>query len=247
MITLPQGISLAIKLVTAEITALKNKNLTIALDGHSSSGKSTLAKDLAQLLDIIHVDTGAMYRAVTYSFIQNEIDLQDDHHVNKALKDIHIEFKMEGQTKCTFLNGQNVESDIREMAVSEKVSDVATVHAVRKFLVAQQRAMAKTTSIIMDGRDIGSVVFPDADVKLFVTADITERSQRRYKELQGRGKDISLNDVSENLQKRDIIDSTREHSPLVKAADAVTLDTTDMDRGTMLATAVKIIHSQVKN
>lgn len=247
MITLPQGISLAIKLVTAEITELKQKNLTIALDGHSSSGKSTLAKDLAKLLDIIHVDSGAMYRAVTYSFIQNDIDFTDDVQLSKALNDIHIEFKMVEQMKCTFLNGVNVESAIREMAVSDKVSEVATIHSVRKFLVAQQRAMAKKTSIIMDGRDIGTVVFPDADVKLFVTADISERSKRRFKELQGRGKDISLSDVSKNLEKRDIIDSTREHSPLVKAGDAVTLDTTNLDRGTMLAEAIKIIHSRVKS
>ena len=231
--------------MTREIELLRNKKLTITLDGHSSSGKSTLAKDLSKLLDIVHVDSGAMYRAVALYFLQNDIDPHNEDLVSKALKKITIDFRKIDDVVLTFLNDQLVEKEIREMQVSEFVSDVAAVSQVRKFLVDQQRKMAQNNGIIMDGRDIGTVVFPNADVKLFVTASHQVRSQRRFDELKSRGLQVKLEVISKNLAKRDNLDSNRKDSPLKQAKDAIVLDTSTLDRGSMLSAAIKIIHNRV--
>lgn len=245
MFALPHGVSLALKVITKEIELLRTKRLTIALDGHSSSGKSTLAKDIARILEIVHVDTGAMYRAVTLYFLRHDISIDNSSKILDALNNITIEFVKNAQGLETFLNGESVEREIREMSVSERVSDVAAISSVRKFCVTQQKSLAESNGVVMDGRDIGTVVFPDADVKFFVTASIDVRSQRRYKELLERGIKITLEEVRKNLISRDEIDSTREDSPLRQAKDAIIIDTSELDRGAMLASALKIIHNRV--
>lgn len=245
MLVLPQGVSLALKVITKEIELLRQKNLTIALDGHSSSGKSTLAKDIAAILGMVHVDTGAMYRAITLYILQQNISTTNPAEISEALQNIEIKFVLKEGRLVTFLNGQSVEKEIREMKVSERVSEVAAISSIRKFCVAQQRSLAQSNGVVMDGRDIGTVVFPDADAKLFVTASIEVRTQRRHKELLGRGIQIDIEDVQNNLIKRDHIDSSREDSPLKQAKDATIIDTSKLDRGAMLAAALKIIHNRV--
>ena len=243
---LPHGVSLAIRIVSREIAQLRNQNIIIALDGYSSSGKSTLAKDLSKLLDITHIDSGAMYRAITLHLISNRIDIQDHKSVIDSLADIKIDFRIIEGLSATHLNGKNVEKEIRQMAISEWVSEVATISRVRSFLVSEQRRLANKEGVIMDGRDIGTVVFPDADVKLFITASTEVRAKRRFEELVNKGIEISLSEVRSNLDKRDHIDSTRQDSPLKKAEDAFGLDTTQLDRGQMLTEAVVIIHQKIK-
>jgi len=238
---IPQGVGLALKLVSREIDNIRQHKLIIALDGHSSSGKSTLAHDLSRLLEISHIDTGAMYRAVTLYLLDHEIDCSDTAKVISVLSDIDIMFESEGGMCFTVLNGKRVEDEIRTMRVSDRVSDISTISAVRSHLVHLQRKMASTDSLIMDGRDIGSVVLPNANVKIFVSASIDIRTERRYKELLDKGIDISKKEVEENLKKRDHIDSTRKDSPLVQADDAIFLDTGLLDRGQMLSEAIKII------
>ncbi len=222
--------------------------MVIALDGHSSSGKSTLAKDLSSLLSVSHIDSGAMYRAITLYFIRHNVDINNKSTVAYALESINISFKVVDGKTVTVLNGSVVESDIRTMEVSDLVSDVAAISSVRRYLVSQQRRLADAQSIIMDGRDIGTVVFPEADVKLFVTASIEVRTQRRYDELKARGVEITIDEVRANLTKRDHIDSTREDSPLKQAEDAILLDTGSLDRSAMIASATKMIHEKmIKN
>ncbi len=222
--------------------------MVIALDGHSSSGKSTLAKDLSSLLSVSHIDSGAMYRAITLYFIRHNVDINNKSTVAYALESINISFKVVDGKTVTVLNGSVVESDIRTMEVSDLVSDVAAISSVRRYLVSQQRRLADAQSIIMDGRDIGTVVFPEADVKLFVTASIEVRTQRRYDELKARGVEITIDEVRANLTKRDHIDSTREDSPLKQAEDAILLDTGSLDRSGMIASATKMIHEKmIKN
>ncbi len=222
--------------------------MVIALDGHSSSGKSTLAKDLSSLLSVSHIDSGAMYRAITLYFIRHKVDINNKSTVAYALESINISFKVVDGKTVTVLNGSVVESDIRTMEVSDLVSDVAAISSVRRYLVSQQRRLADAQSIIMDGRDIGTVVFPEADVKLFVTASIEVRTQRRYDELKARGVEITIDEVRANLTKRDHIDSTREDSPLKQAEDAILLDTGSLDRSGMIASATKMIHEKmIKN
>jgi len=217
----------------------------IALDGHSSSGKSTLAKDLATLLEITHIDTGAMYRATALYLLQAGISPQDESVVESCLTDINIELCLEKGNQCTKLNNIDVSSDIRSMEVSDIVSEVSTISSVRRYLVEQQRQIASLQSVVMDGRDIGTVVLPDADVKLFVTASLEERSKRRHLELEERGVELSLSDVTDNLKKRDKIDSERTDSPLRQAEDAVLLDTTHLDRSGMLVQAIKVIIEKI--
>lgn len=204
------------------------KKIIIAIDGYSSCGKSTLAKALASRLHYAYVDSGAMYRAVTLYFLRNSIDLEDNHQVLQALDNIHIHFERHPSGNRTFLNGEDVEEQIRVMEVSEWVSPVAAISAVRRAMVVQQQAMGKRKGIVMDGRDIGTVVFPQAELKLFITAETEERVRRRYLELTAKGIAISMDAVRNNLIERDHIDSTRADSPLRQAEDAIVIDNTHL-------------------
>ena len=210
-----------------------SKKIIIAIDGFSSTGKSTIAKQLAKTLSYTYVDTGAMYRAVTYYAMQNEIVgkefLKKDELLN-SLKNINLKFKYNEDLKFSemYLNDKNVEREIRTMDVSRLVSKISAISAVRRKLVEQQQAMGKDKGLVMDGRDIGTVVFPEAELKLFMTASAEKRANRRYKELLDKGDKIKFEDVLQNVQQRDHIDSTRKDSPLVKAKDAIEFDNSDM-------------------
>ncbi len=222
-----------------------NKGIIIAIDGWSSCGKSTLAKALAKKLNYAYIDTGAMYRACTYFFIQHQIDLKDEDAVEASLKNIQINFKSIEGINNTFLNGKNVEQEIRSMEVSNLVSPVAELSVVRKFLVKQQQAMGQQKSVVLDGRDIGTVVFPNAELKIFLTAEPEVRAKRRFEELRQKGIEITLSEVITNLQERDHIDSTRADSPLKQAEDAHLIDNTYMDLETSINTVLELMgHSQ---
>jgi CMP/dCMP kinase len=201
--------------------------IVVAIDGYSSCGKSTTAKIVAKELHYAYIDTGAMYRTVTLYFLEHYIDLTNPRKISQALQDIHITFERNSRTQRNevFLNGLNVEDEIRKMYISNKVSEVSVIPEVRHCLVRQQQKMGKKRGVVMDGRDIGTTVFPDAEVKVFMTADIYTRAKRRQQELLEKGEMVALNEIMENLQKRDLIDSTRKESPLVQAADAKLLDT----------------------
>ena len=204
-------------------------SIIIAIDGFSGCGKSSTAREIAKRRGYRYVDTGAMYRAVTYFFIKNEVDVDSDLEVGDALRKISIEFDVnEKQESELFLNGENIERFLRTMAVNNLVSKVSAHVMVREKLVTQQQELGKKKSIVMDGRDIGTVVFPDAELKVFLTADIEVRAQRRKRQLSEEGIDVSLDEIIENFRKRDRIDSTREVSPLRKAEDAVELDTSNL-------------------
>jgi len=209
-----------------------SKKIVIAIDGFSSCGKSTLAKSLAAKLEYVFIDTGAMYRAIALYFLRNGVSFTNEIEIKEALQKINLRFEYNPSTEKSdmILNGENVEVLIREMQVSSKVSEVAAIGAVRDFAVAQQQAMGVEKGIVMDGRDIGTVVFPNAELKIFVTADPQVRANRRLLELQATNPAITLQEVAENLQHRDLIDSTREHSPLKQADDALVLDNTNLDR-----------------
>ena len=209
------------------------KKITIAIDGFSSCGKSTMAKDLAREIGYIYIDSGAMYRAVTLYSIENGIFTGNDidtEKLKKQIKDIHISFQLNPETgrPDTYLNGVNVENKIRTMGVSSKVSPISALDFVREAMVAQQQAMGKEKGIVMDGRDIGTTVFPDAELKIFVTATPEIRAQRRFDELKAKGQEGSFEEILENVKQRDYIDQNREVSPLRKADDALLLDNTDM-------------------
>ena len=204
------------------------KKIIITIDGWSSCGKSTLAKQLAKVLGYIYIDSGAMYRAITLYFLRNHINWLDTEQVNNALADITIAFKFNDKTQQSevYLNEENVEYLIRDLVIAEKVSDVAAIKEVRTFAVAQQQKMGEGKGIVMDGRDIGTTVFPDAELKIFMTADIVTRVERRYKEMFAKNPNVTIEEVKNNLEMRDYIDSHREVSPLYKAADAIELDNT---------------------
>ncbi len=210
---------------------IHSKNIIIAIDGYSGCGKSSTAKAVAAHLGYAYIDTGAMYRAVTLYFYRHQVDHLSKGQVRKALTSILLEFKFDEATKTShaYLNGENVESLIRQMHISERVSDVSTIAEVRHFLVAQQRLMGEKKGIVMDGRDIGTVVFPNADLKVFMTAQVPVRALRRQKELEELGQYVELSEIIKNLEKRDLIDSTREESPLRKAEDAIEIDTTNLE------------------
>lgn len=218
-----------------------NKGIIIAIDGWSSCGKSTLAKAIAKKLNYAYIDTGAMYRACTYFFLQQQIDLKDEEAVEAALKNIQITFKSIDGINTTFLNGKNVEQEIRSMEVSNLVSPVAELSVVRKFLVEQQQAMGQQKSVILDGRDIGTVVFPNAELKIFLTAEPEVRAKRRFEELKQKGIEITLSEVISNLQERDHIDSTRADSPLKQAEDAHLIDNTYMDLETSINRVLELM------
>lgn len=210
------------------------KKITIAIDGYSSTGKSTIAKRLAKTLNYVYVDTGAMYRAVSFYALSNGLfigqKLEKDRLVEK-LDSIELEFKLNSNTgdPQIYLNGDLVEKQIRTLEVSNVVSEVATISEVRHKLVEQQQAMGKNKGIVMDGRDVGTVIFPDAELKLFMTASADVRAERRYLELKERGDEVSYKAVLENVQKRDLIDTTRKDSPLVKADGAIEIDSTHLN------------------
>ncbi|SEL87366.1 (d)CMP kinase [Parapedobacter koreensis] len=204
-------------------------NKVIAIDGYSSCGKSTLAKALAKKLHYLYIDSGAMYRAVTLYFIRNVVPIADQAKIADALSAIHIDFHTDaGQTRI-LLNEEDVSEEIRQMYISDYVSEVSAIRAVRLAMVDQQQRMGSNQNIVMDGRDIGTTVFPDADLKIFMTADPKVRAERRYLELKNKGEDITLEEVFENLAHRDYIDTTREESPLVRADDAIILDNTNLN------------------
>lgn len=210
-----------------------SKKITIAIDGFSSTGKSTVAKQLAKELGYVYVDTGAMYRAVTLFAMRKKFIGPGRLKVSEIvdhLDDISLNFVFNPAVGFAemYLNGDNVEREIRQMKVSQNVSQVASIPEVRQMLVAQQQVMGKSKGIVMDGRDIGTVVFPAAELKIFMTATAEERAERRYKELLERGEAVSFKEVLENVQGRDLMDTTRKDSPLAKAADAIEIDNSNL-------------------
>jgi cytidylate kinase len=215
--------------------------IIITLDGYSSCGKSTLARQLANELNYVFIDSGAMYRAITLYFLRQHIDWTKPNEVVKALHEIGLEFQYNEQSGQSdmYLNDENVEALIRDMLVSEHVSEVSTIKEVREFAVAQQQKMGEKKGIVMDGRDIGTTVFPNAELKIFVTADPAVRVERRFKELFAKNPSITIEEVKNNLEMRDYIDSNREFSPLRKADDAVMLDNSNLTREEQLALALK--------
>jgi len=222
------------------------KKITIAIDGFSACGKSTTAKEVARELNYRYIDSGAMYRAVTLYFLEHHIALTNPREVSTALDAIHINFVVNSKGFSeTFLNGVNVEKEIRKMRISEQVSAVSTIKAVREAMVAQQRKMGKDKGIAMDGRDIGTVVFPGAELKVFLIADMQVRAYRRQLELLNRGDLVDIEDIIENLTQRDRIDSTRVESPLKKAEDAITIDTTNITADEQVDKVIRLAISRM--
>jgi len=220
-----------------------SKKIIITIDGWSSCGKSTLAKQLAKKLGYTYIDSGAMYRAITLYFLRNHIDWTDDMEVKNALNEIQLHFEKNQKSGDSeiFLNEENVEYLIRDLIIADKVSDIAAIAAVRTYAVAQQQLMGDKKAIVMDGRDIGTTVFPSAELKIFMTADIATRVERRFKEMFEKNPNVVLEDVKNNLEMRDYIDSHREVSPLKKAEDAVVLDNTNIDMDQQLKIALKLV------
>ena len=227
---------------------LDMKKIIVTIDGWSSCGKSTLAKQLAQELGYVYVDSGAMYRAITLYFLRNHVDWTNPEEVKEALANISLEFLFNPISEGSemHLNGENVEYVIRDLVVAEKVSEVAAIKEVREFAVAQQQQMGKGKGIVMDGRDIGTVVFPNAELKLFMTADNAVRVERRFKELFEKNPNISLEEVKANLEMRDYIDSNREVSPLRKAEDAIILDNTNLTPEEQFKKALRLVNDSCK-
>ena len=221
-----------------------NKKIIIAIDGHASCGKSTLAKTIAKNLQYIYLDSGAMYRAVTLYVIENNVDILNKKSLLNALQNINIAFRYNAETQQsdTYLNEKNVEKQIRSKKVAQRVSEVATIAEVRHFLVEQQRNIGKNRGLVCDGRDIGTVVFPDAELKIFLTANLITRTQRRYDELQAKGIVMTAAEIADNLQQRDFIDSTREVSPLRKAEDAIVLDNSNLNRTEQLQQVLELVN-----
>jgi len=219
------------------------KKIIVTIDGWSSCGKSTLARQLAKSLGYVYIDSGAMYRAITLYFLRNDIDWRNTEETNQALQQITLQFQYSERSAQSemILNDENVEYLIRDLVVAEKVSEVAMVAAVRSFAVAQQQLMGKEKGIVMDGRDIGTTVFPDAELKIFMTADIRTRVERRYKEMLIKNPNLSIEEVKHNLEMRDYIDSNREVSPLRMAEDAILLDNTNLSMEEQLDFALKLV------
>lgn len=225
---------------------MKQKKLTIAIDGYSSCGKSTLAKALAEELDYIFIDTGAMYRGVTLYALKNGFIDEEGIAVDgliDELSNIHLEFHLDTETKKPhlYLNHKNVEAEIRAHKISTHVSKIATIKQVREKLVSQQRLMGKQGGVVMDGRDVGSIIFPNAELKLFLTASIEIRTQRRFDELKSKGTEISFEEVQKNLTERDRIDSTRAEGPLIQTDDAIVIDNSNMTPEEQLAYVLKLV------
>ena len=228
-----------------------DKKITIAVDGFSSCGKSTLAKQLAAKLGYVYIDSGAMYRAVTLYALRNNMIVDEELDTKKLIASlddvkIHFELNANGEPQ-TFLNGTNVEREIRKIYVSQWVSPVAAVPEVRHVMVAQQQKMGEAKGVVMDGRDIGTTVFPNAELKIFVTADVDVRAQRRYDEMLSKGEPADMNEVKQNLQERDRIDQSRAESPLRKADDAVVLDNSHITREEQLQVAYDWAMERIKS
>src|SRR5215510_10178801 len=225
------------------------KKIIITIDGWSSCGKSTLAKEMAKELGYLYVDSGAMYRAITLYFLRNHVDWTDKKEVKKALEEISLEFiyNKNSEQSEMHLNGENVEYVIRDLVVAEKVSDVAAIKEVRQFAVEQQQMMGKRKGVIMDGRDIGTVVFPRAELQIFLTADNAVRVERRFKELFEKNPNVTIEEIKANLEMRDYIDSNREESPLRKAEDAILLDNTNLTAEETIQKAMKLIEKILKD
>lgn len=220
--------------------------IIIAIDGYSACGKSTLAKDLSKKLKYAYIDTGAMYRAVTLFFLRNGIDFDSETAVAQALNEITITFiNVKGKNR-TLLNGEDVEEEIRKMYVSQKVSPVATISAVRRAMVQQQQKMGEQKGVILDGRDIGTVVFPKAELKLFLTASPDIRTQRRFEELQAKKQVATFEEIKANLLERDHIDSSRADSPLKQALDAVVIDNSNLSIKEQLAMVNVLVKERIK-
>ena len=225
------------------------KQITIAIDGYSACGKSTLAKDLAKKLSFIFIDSGAMYRGVALYCLQNNLFAADGtpKHVEiiQALKNITLSFQLINDNNCLLLNGKNVEELIRGTEVAAVVSKVATIKEVRVKLVMEQQKMGENGGIVMEGRDIGSVVFPNAEFKLFITASQEIRAQRRFLELKSKGIEAKLNEISSNLAERDLMDSSRKESPLIQVADAIVMDNSKLTREEQLDFVLNLIRNLV--
>lgn len=228
---------------------MSTKKIIIAIDGFSSCGKSTLAKRLATQLSYTFIDTGAMYRAITLYFLRNSVALSNHQAIEAALQNIELHFEINSATKQSeiFLNGENVAHLIRELLVADKVSEVAAIKEVRHFAVAQQQVMGAKKGIVMDGRDIGTVVFPKAELKIFMTADPETRVLRRFDELYAINPHISIDEVRHNLELRDYIDSNRAESPLRQAEDARVLDNTHLDREQQFALVLEWVNHCLSN
>jgi CMP/dCMP kinase len=230
---------------------IKHK-IIVAIDGHSSCGKSTIAKDLAASLGYIFIDSGAMYRAVTLYALRNKLVVDGELKLQElilSLSKINIKFiyNSDLQSSETFLNGENVEEEIRQLPVSQNVSHVAAIEEVRKTMVILQQKLGKNKGIVMDGRDIGTVVFPEAELKFFVTASAEIRAKRRFDELTSKGESVSFSEILKNVIERDCIDSTREASPLKKADDAIVLDNSNMNRQEQLDWVIQKVSERLKN
>ena len=223
-----------------------SKNIVVAIDGYSSCGKSTLAKALAKKLHFVYVDSGAMYRAVTLYFLRNLVDITSEKAVAEALENIHLDFHARDYETHITLNGEEVSNEIRDMKISEMVSPVSALKKVRTEMVNQQQRMGKTANIVMDGRDIGTTVFPEASLKILMTDDPKVRAERRYKEMIAKGDLISLEEVFENLAHRDFLDTTRTEGPLKRAEDAIILDNTELTPEEQLSFALSQVQPFLK-
>lgn len=224
------------------------KKIIITIDGYSSCGKSTLAKSLAAELNYVFVDSGAMYRAITLYFLRNHVDWNNRKEIIKALDNITLEFIYNSNTGISemYLNDENVEWLIRDMVVAENVSAVASVKEVREFAVAQQTKMGDAKGIVMDGRDIGTTVFPHGELKIFLTADPAVRAERRFKEMIEKNPNVTIDEVKTNLETRDYMDSNREFSPLRKADDAVVVDNSDLTLKDQFKFVMKLVKERIK-
>ncbi len=224
------------------------EKLIITIDGWSSCGKSTLAKQLAKKLGYLYIDSGAMYRAITLYFLRNNINRSNDKEIREALKNINLEFIHNGQSGQSeiYLNGENVEYIIRDLIIAEKVSEVAALKDVRKFAVSVQQKTGIDKGIVMDGRDIGTTVFPEAEIKIFMIADEAVRVERRFAEMFEKNPNITLEEIKNNIAMRDYIDSHREVSPLRKAADAIELDNTHLTEKEQLDFALKLVKKRMR-
>ena len=222
------------------------KKIIIAIDGYSSCGKSTLAKALSEKLGYAYVDTGAMYRAVTLYFLENDVNWAKKEAIETALQKIEIHFERIEGLNTTFLNGKNVEETIRLMYVSNHVSDVAALSEVRRKMVRLQQQMGNRKAVVMDGRDVGTVVFPSAELKIFLTAHPNIRIQRRYDELLSKGQIIDIQEIRHNLSERDRIDTTRADSPLTKADDAIILDNSEINQEQQLKVVLDWVMPLIK-
>lgn len=226
---------------------MAGQNFVIAIDGFSSCGKSTVAKALAKKLNFVFVDSGAMYRAVTLYFLRNNIDVGDADKINQAIADIQLDFIPDTDQTRIFLNNEDVSDAIRTMEVSGMVSEVSAIKEVRHAMVAQQQQLGAKRNIVMDGRDIGTTVFPQANLKIFMTADPLVRAERRYAELAAKGDALTMEEVIKNLAHRDHIDSTREESPLRQAEDAIVLDNSFLNQEQQLDFVLESYHQLVQS